>query len=82
MDNNQLQKLTGSLLAMEYFLIMKVRRGETFVTKKITMGLARINAGLEKCLYLGIWNLKRLGSYKRLYCNAMALLQQEIQMTI
>ena len=29
------------------------RRGETFVTRKITMALAKINAGLQKCLYIG-----------------------------
>ena len=29
------------------------RRGETFVTRKITRGLARINEGLEDCLYMG-----------------------------
>ena len=29
------------------------RRGETFVTRKITRGMARINAGLECCLYMG-----------------------------
>ena len=35
------------------------RRGETFVTRKITRGLARINSGLENCLYLGNINSKR-----------------------
>ncbi len=29
------------------------RRGETFVSRKITRGLARIDAGLDECLYLG-----------------------------
>ena len=29
------------------------RRGETFVTRKITRGLSRIDAGLEKFLYMG-----------------------------
>ena len=29
------------------------RRGETFVTRKITRGLARVNAGLDDCLYMG-----------------------------
>ncbi len=29
------------------------RRGETFVTRKITRGLARINEGLEECIYMG-----------------------------
>ena len=35
------------------------RRGETFVTKKITRGLTRIHLGLEKCLYLGNIDAKR-----------------------
>ena len=35
------------------------RRGETFVTRKITRGLSRINDGLDKCLYLGNINAKR-----------------------
>ena len=29
------------------------RRGETFVTRKITRGLSRIDEELEKCLYMG-----------------------------
>ena len=35
------------------------RRGETFVTKKITRGLSRIDKGLEKCLYLGNLDARR-----------------------
>ena len=35
------------------------RRGETFVTKKITMALARIQLGLQKCLYMGNLNSLR-----------------------
>ena len=35
------------------------RRGETFVTRKITRGLSRINNGLDKCLYLGNLDAKR-----------------------
>jgi GDPmannose 4,6-dehydratase len=35
------------------------RRGETFVTKKITRGLARIFLGIDDCLYLGNLNAKR-----------------------
>ena len=38
------------------------RRGETFVTRKITMSLSRIAHGLEKCLYLGnIYSLRDWG---------------------
>ena len=35
------------------------RRGETFVTRKITRGLARIDAGLERCLYMGNLDAQR-----------------------
>ena len=35
------------------------RRGETFVTRKITRGLTRINLGLEDCLFLGNLDAKR-----------------------
>ena len=35
------------------------RRGETFVTRKITRGLTRIDHGLENCLYLGNIDAKR-----------------------
>ncbi len=35
------------------------RRGETFVTRKITRGLARINEGIEDCIYLGNLNSLR-----------------------
>tara|TARA_Y100000589_G_scaffold331152_1_gene383489 strand:- start:753 stop:1880 length:1128 start_codon:yes stop_codon:yes gene_type:complete len=35
------------------------RRGENFVTRKITRGLSRINFGLDKCLYLGNLDSKR-----------------------
>ena len=35
------------------------RRGETFVTRKITRGLSRINEGLEDCIYLGNLNSLR-----------------------
>ena len=35
------------------------RRGETFVTRKITRGLSRINEGIEDCLYLGNLNSLR-----------------------
>ena len=34
-------------------------RGETFVTRKITLGLARIKHGLQNCLYLGNLDAKR-----------------------
>ena len=44
---------------------------ETFVTRKITRGLSRINLGLENCLYLEILNLDETGDTLRitLRCN-------------
>jgi GDPmannose 4,6-dehydratase len=47
-------------------------RGETFVTRKITRALARINLGLQDCLFLGNLDAKRdLGGTLRtmLKCN-------------
>ena len=35
------------------------RRGGTFVTRKITIAVARIKCGLEPCLYLGNLDAKR-----------------------
>ena len=41
------------------------RRGETFVTRKITIGISRIINGLDKCLYLGnIYALRDWGHAK------------------
>lgn len=54
------------------------RRGETFVTRKITRGIARIKAGLDKKLYLGNLEAKRDWGYAPEYCEAMwMMLQQE-----
>jgi len=46
------------------------RRGETFVTRKITRGLSRIDAGIEKCLYLGNLNSKRDWGHAKDYVEA------------
>ena len=47
------------------------RRGETFVTRKITRALARINAGLQDHLYLGNLDAKRDWGYAPEYTDAM-----------
>jgi len=47
------------------------RRGETFVTKKITRGIARILAGIDKKLYLGNLEAKRDWGYAPEYVEAM-----------
>ncbi len=54
------------------------RRGETFVTRKITRGLARILAGKDKCLYLGNLDAKRDWGYAKDYVEGMwRMLQQK-----
>jgi GDPmannose 4,6-dehydratase len=54
------------------------RRGETFVTKKITKGLVRIKLGLEKKLFLGNLEAKRDWGYAKDYVKCMwMMLQQE-----
>jgi GDPmannose 4,6-dehydratase len=47
------------------------RRGETFVTRKITRALARIEAGLQKKLFLGNLDAKRDWGYAPDYTDAM-----------
>jgi GDPmannose 4,6-dehydratase len=46
-------------------------RGETFVTRKITRAAARINLGLEECLYLGNLDAKRDWGHAREYVEGM-----------
>jgi len=54
------------------------RRGETFVTRKITRGLARILAGKDQCLYLGNLDAKRDWGYAKDYVEGMwRMLQQK-----
>lgn len=53
------------------------RRGETFVTRKITRGLARIKLGLDKCLYLGNLDAKRDWGYAKDYVEMMWLMLQQ-----
>ena len=53
------------------------RRGETFVTRKITQGLSRISVGLQKILYLGNLNAKRDWGHAKDYVEAMWLMLQQ-----
>jgi GDPmannose 4,6-dehydratase len=54
------------------------RRGETFVTRKITRGLARIDAGLEQCLYMGNLDSLRDWGHARDYVEMQwRMLQQD-----
>jgi GDPmannose 4,6-dehydratase len=52
-------------------------RGETFVTRKITRGLARIHEGLETCLYLGNLDALRDWGHARDYVRAQWLMLQQ-----
>jgi len=52
-------------------------RGETFVTRKITRGLARIKLGLQDCLYLGNLDAKRDWGHARDYVEMMWLMLQQ-----
>jgi GDPmannose 4,6-dehydratase len=53
------------------------RRGETFVTRKITRALARIVAGTQKMLYMGNLDSKRDWGYAKDYVKAMWLMLQQ-----
>ena len=55
------------------------RRGETFVTRKITRGLTRIDAGLEQCLYLGNLDAKRDWGHAKDYVQMQWLMLQQEQ---
>tara|TARA_S200000501_G_scaffold377718_1_gene437161 strand:- start:3095 stop:4225 length:1131 start_codon:yes stop_codon:yes gene_type:complete len=54
------------------------RRGETFVTRKITRGLARINQGLDECVYLGNLDALRDWGHAKDYISMQwKMLQQD-----
>lgn len=55
------------------------RRGETFVTRKITRGLSRIKLGKEECVYLGNLDAKRDWGYAKDYVEGMWLMLQQEQ---
>ena len=52
-------------------------RGETFVTRKITIGLARIKLGIQKILYLGNLDAKRDWGHAKDYVEAQWLMLQQ-----
>ncbi|MDZ4730968.1 MAG: GDP-mannose 4,6-dehydratase [Xanthomonadales bacterium] len=54
-------------------------RGETFVTRKITRGLARIAFGLDDCVYLGNLDARRDWGHARDYVEAQWLMLQQDQ---
>jgi len=55
------------------------RRGETFVTRKITRGLANIAQGLERCLFMGNMNSLRDWGHARDYVRMQWLMLQQDQ---
>jgi GDPmannose 4,6-dehydratase len=55
------------------------RRGETFVTRKITRAAARIRLGLQSCLYLGNLDARRDWGFAGDYVEAMWLMLQQTE---
>ena len=53
------------------------RRGETFVTRKVTRGLANISEGIESCLYMGNLNALRDWGHAKDYVEAQWLILQQ-----
>ena len=53
------------------------RRGETFVTRKITRGLSNISQGLEKCLYLGNLDARRDWGHAKDYVRMQWMMLQQ-----
>ena len=53
------------------------RRGETFVTRKITQALSRISVGLQDCLYLGNLNARRDWGHAKDFVEAMWMMLQQ-----
>ena len=53
------------------------RRGETFVTRKITRGLSRIETGLDSCIYLGNLDAKRDWGHAKDYIEMQWLMLQQ-----
>jgi GDPmannose 4,6-dehydratase len=53
------------------------RRGETFVTRKITQALSKISVGLQDCLYLGNLDARRDWGHAKDFVEAMWLMLQQ-----
>ena len=53
------------------------RRGETFVTKKITKGLSLVDVGLQDCIYMGNLNAQRDWGHARDYVEMQWLMLQQ-----
>jgi GDPmannose 4,6-dehydratase len=55
------------------------RRGETFVTRKITRALANISQGIEECLYVGNLNAKRDWGHAKDYVRMQWMMLQQAE---
>lgn len=55
------------------------RRGETFVTRKITRGAANVTLGIDECLYMGNLDAKRDWGHAKDYVEAQWLMLQQTQ---
>jgi GDPmannose 4,6-dehydratase len=53
------------------------RRGETFVTRKVTQALSKISVGLQDCLYLGNLNARRDWGHAKDFVEAMWMMLQQ-----
>lgn len=53
------------------------RRGQDFVTRKITRGLAKVVCGLEECIHLGNLNARRDWGHAKDYCRMQWLMLQQ-----
>ena len=53
------------------------RRGETFVTRKITIAACKIKKGIQDCLFIGNLNAKRDWGYAPEYCEGMWMILQQ-----
>jgi GDPmannose 4,6-dehydratase len=73
------KRITCLLLMVFLFNHESERRGETFVTRKITLAAARIRKGTQKKLYLGNLNSKRDWGYAKDYVECMWLMLQHSQ---
>ena len=78
LDLRNYWKHTECTRVMVFCLTMRARRGETFVTRKITRGLANIALGLESCLHMGnIDALRDWGHAKDYVRMQWMMLQQD-----
>lgn len=53
------------------------RRGETFITRKVSMAVVRVSKGLQKCLYVGNLDARRDWGYAPDYVRCMYLMLQQ-----